>query len=924
MAERVVKVRLSAQVAEYKQGMLEAAQATRSVGTEGEKLAQQREAFQLLGRTMLTAGGLMAAGVGVAIAKFADFDQQMSAVQAATHESAENMALLRDASLEAGAKTVYSATESAAAVEELAKAGISTADILNGGLNGALNLAAAGGLGVAEAAGVAATTMQQFGLKGSDASHVADLLAAGAGKAMGDVSDLSQALKQSGLVANQFGISVEETTATLSAFASAGLLGSDAGTSFRTMLLRLANPTGEAAEEMRNLNINAYDAQGQFVGMKSLAGQLETSMKGLTQEQKNASLAIIFGQDAIRGANVLLDEGADGIQEWTDKVNDQGYAAETAATRLDNLKGDWEQLTGALDTAFITMGEGANGPLRLFVQWLTSLVDAFNGLPDWGQQTVFWFGVVGAAAATAGGLFFTSIPKIVEYRAAMDTLGPSAQKAGRGLAAAARGVTLLAVVGAATAGVDALAESITKGLLPSVEQTQNKFKTAASGVDVFAAALSARGVIDPAKAAAEELAGLGKILDSISTHNWWEGPIVSDITDTVAEIGKQLGTLAGKDLPSAQAQFRQLAKDAGLSTDQQKVLINQMPEFRDALLAASASTGGLADDQALLKAALGESEPATKDNTEALSALAGQADGTGDSIDDLADKIRGFGSATLDTREAQRTFEASLDDLQAAIEKNGATLDITTQAGRDNESALDDLASSTLDYSAALVQQTGDQQAASQVIADGRQRLIDMLGQFGITGQAAQDYADKLGLIPGNVTTAAQLTGVDEASRKMEEFINAYNNRTIKLGVSAETIVGNPSMGYKNTRNADGGLYDYVQAFADGGLPNGIYNGGRPLYKFAEPETGWEAFISGKQDQRDRNIGIWAESGDRLGAFDALVRAVSTKNDQASPPVAFPGAVELVVDGHSFTGFLKAKAGEVVAATSGTFLGGRR
>src|SRR5690606_28156325 len=153
---------------------------------------------------------------------------------------------------------------------------------LNGGLNGALDLAAAGGIAVSEAAAVAATTLQQFGLEGNQASHVADLLAAAAGKAMGDVGDMSQALKQSGLVADQFGVSVEATAGTLAAFASAGLLGSDAGTSFRTMLLRLANPTGEVKDLMEELGIQAYDASGQFVGLAGLAGELETALFDMT------------------------------------------------------------------------------------------------------------------------------------------------------------------------------------------------------------------------------------------------------------------------------------------------------------------------------------------------------------------------------------------------------------------------------------------------------------------------------------------------------------------------------------------------------------------------------------------------------------------------------------------------------------------
>ncbi|MET0888382.1 MAG: phage tail tape measure protein, partial [Mycetocola sp.] len=185
MAERVVNVKLEVQVANYLAGMEKASKATKAAAEEAKKLSEKAQAVELLGKTSLVMGAAVAAGLALAVAKFADFDQAMSEVQASTHESTANMELLRDAAIDAGARTVFSATEAANAIDELAKAGISTADILGGALDGALDLASAGGLGVADAAGIAATALTQFNLAGEDVPHVADLLAAGAGKAMG-------------------------------------------------------------------------------------------------------------------------------------------------------------------------------------------------------------------------------------------------------------------------------------------------------------------------------------------------------------------------------------------------------------------------------------------------------------------------------------------------------------------------------------------------------------------------------------------------------------------------------------------------------------------------------------------------------------------------------------------------------------------
>ncbi len=406
--------------------------------------ARMRAGLDQLGGTAGKIGLVAAAGLGAVVLKAADFDQAMSKVQAATHETAGNMDRLREAAIKAGADTVFSATESAAAIEELAKAGVSTSDVLGGGLDGSLALAAAGSLDVAEAAEIAASAMTQFKLEGSDVGHVADLLAAGAGKAQGSVQDLGMALSQGGLVAAQTGLSIEETTTALAAMASAGLVGSDAGTSLKTMLLALTPQSKKAADAMAAIGFSAYDSQGQFVGLEAVAGQLQTAMAGMSEEQRNATMKVIFGNDAIRAANVLYEQGATGIDSWAGKVDDAGYAAETAAINMDNLKGDLEQLGGALETAFIGAGEGSQGPLRKLTQGLTDAVNVFNKLPSSAQSTTT--ALLGITAITGGGLWFGSkvVQGVADTRQALADLGPAGTRAASGLGkVAARGPAIL-------------------------------------------------------------------------------------------------------------------------------------------------------------------------------------------------------------------------------------------------------------------------------------------------------------------------------------------------------------------------------------------------------------------------------------------------------------------------------------------------
>jgi TP901 family phage tail tape measure protein len=193
VANRTVSVALRAEIGQYVAGMSKASAATMRLG-ESAKASQTsaNKSFDMAGKGAVIMGGAIVAGLGLAVGKSMEFEQSMSAVGAATQATAGTLGQLRDAAMKAGADTKYSATEAADGITEMAKAGVSAKDIMGGGLTGALSLAAAGQIDVAEAAGIASTAMTQFSLSGKDLPHVADLLAAGAGKAMGSVDDLGR------------------------------------------------------------------------------------------------------------------------------------------------------------------------------------------------------------------------------------------------------------------------------------------------------------------------------------------------------------------------------------------------------------------------------------------------------------------------------------------------------------------------------------------------------------------------------------------------------------------------------------------------------------------------------------------------------------------------------------------------------------
>lgn len=449
------------------------AQATKRTGDENDKATpklkgvvaltdKQVASAKQVSIALLAAGVAVAALVGLSVAKFAEFDQAMSNVGAATMATRQEQEQLGAAALKAGADTKYSATEAADAEEELAKAGLSVAEIVHGSLNGALALAAAGQLEVARSAEIMATTLKQYKLEGKDSAHVSDLLAAGAGKAQGSVDDLAQALQYVGPVAAGMGISIEETTGVLALFASQGQIGQRAGTGLRGVIQSLVSPTMQAAGVMKQYHVEIFDSNGKMKSLAAVSQELQKAFGGLDEETRSAALGQIFGNEQITAARVLYEGGAEAVQEWTDKVNDTGYAALQAAKRQDNLAGDIEKLGGAFDTALIQTGSGANDVLRDMVQAVTELVDWYGELDPAVQGSALTIGAAAAAVLLLGSAVLGGIAKFNEWKVAVANLNLTMKGTAIATGAAAIAITALTVVFVAIAAAQAEAEQKAK------------------------------------------------------------------------------------------------------------------------------------------------------------------------------------------------------------------------------------------------------------------------------------------------------------------------------------------------------------------------------------------------------------------------------------------------------------------------------
>lgn len=782
---RNITVRLLADTSNFTAGMAK-------VSGESQKVATTMEAAG--GKSKLITTGIAAAGVaatalGVAAVRMAaDFDASMSTVQANTGASADEMNQLRQAAIDAGADTIYSATESADAINELGKAGLSTSDILSGGLSGALNLAASDGMAVGDAAELMATTLKQFNLTGAESTQVADALAAGAGKAVGSAHDLGLALNQAGLVANSMGVSMQETTGTLAAFANAGMIGSDAGTSLKTMLQRLASPTDKAQTLMDELGINVYDANGKFIGLAGAAGQLQNGLSGLSQQERNAALNTIFGADAVRAANVLYEQGAEGIDDWTKAVSQSGYAADLAAKKNDNLKGDLENLSGSFESLMISLGEGGQGPLRSLVQTLDTLVDGFASLPAPVQQSiVLMAALVGGSVAVhkAMGPLNSSSSQLAQTLGLIADPGQRLIGLGSGIASAFQ--TWGATFGSAESQINTFGTTISRsqGVMAGFKSIGSGLFAALGGPWGIALTVAGALLVGFAKSAQDAKANISEFSDAINQSGSSVETLIKKIAsgeDKTWDFGDKfatgLGSL-GEALDKAGIEYSTFAKAVNGSKEAQKLFNKQLKNAENSM--SIMETDSIRDSYNKLSDQVSKAkEQVSKTNEEVAKAGASgdtAAEGTNnyadstdnattgtkdlsDAIDDLVKGFLNLPGVQLSADQAVTQFNQGILDLNESIAKNGRVLDDNGNAlagyesqAYDSQSALQGLASTAQSTAQKIIEEGqahGDAAAATQQAGDilerARQAYIDNATAAGMSADAAAAQADRYGL----------------------------------------------------------------------------------------------------------------------------------------------------------------------------------
>lgn len=337
-------------------------------------------------------------GVGVAAAKVGgDFEEQMSRVKAISGATGDTFEQMKQQAIDLGAKTAFSAKESAAGMENLASAGFSAQEIMKA-MPGLLDLAAVSGGDVALASENTATALRGFGLEASEAGHVADVFARAAADTNAEVGDMGEALKYVAPVANSMGISLEETAAAIGIMSDAGIKGSQAGTTLRGALSRLARPTKAMQDTMDNLGVSFYDADGKMKPLKTQVELLKKAFEGLTPEQQQNALVTLYGQESLSGMMALIDKGPDSLGKLTKSLKDSdGAADDMARTMQDNMNSSIEQMFGAFESAAIVIQKILAPSIKKVADAISGLVEKFVSAPESIQKLVVAIGLIVAS-----------------------------------------------------------------------------------------------------------------------------------------------------------------------------------------------------------------------------------------------------------------------------------------------------------------------------------------------------------------------------------------------------------------------------------------------------------------------------------------------------------------------------------------------
>ena len=375
----------------------QSATALQKIGATGEKLQTVGNKISSVGQKLLPVTGVVT-GLGTAAVKTAaDFDSAMSKVAAVSGATGSDFDKLRDKAREMGAKTKFSATEAADAMNYMAMAGWKTEDMLSG-IEGVMYLAAASGEDLATTSDIVTDALTAFGLTAADSGHFADVLAAASSNANTNVSMMGETFKYCAPVAGALGFSVEDTAEAIGLMGNAGIKASQAGTSMRSIMTNLTGDVKLSGAAIGDVTIATTNADGSMRSLSAILADCRMAFGRMTEAEKANNAETLVGKNAMSGFLALMNAAPEDIAKVSGAVNNCKDAAKNMAdTMQDNLEGQLTILKSQLQELAISFGDLLMPAVRSIVSGLQGMVNVLNAMPDGVKRVIMIVALLAAA-----------------------------------------------------------------------------------------------------------------------------------------------------------------------------------------------------------------------------------------------------------------------------------------------------------------------------------------------------------------------------------------------------------------------------------------------------------------------------------------------------------------------------------------------
>lgn len=919
----------------------------------------------------------MATGLGLAAKAAVDWDSAWAGVTKTVDGTDAELAAVEDGLRGLTSVLPASHAEIAAVAEAAGQLGIQTPNVVEF-TRTMIDLGETTNLTSEQAATSLARFMNVMGTSQGEVSNLGSAIVdLGNNYATTEAEILEMAQRLSG-AGSQIGMSEGQVLGLSTALSSVGIEAEAGGSAMSKVMIDIASSVdkgGERVEQFAKVaGMSAEDFSAKW--RKDPGEALAAFVQGLAnaEAQGSSTFAVLeeLGITEVRMRDALLrsasaaDQFSTAMAQGNTAFEENTALQEEAEKRYETTASQLSIMQNRVVDAAVSFGQSFLPAIEAGAEGVGQFADMLGSLDGPMSAVVAWGTTIAGGALLGWGAYLTAIPKIAEYRAALETLGLAGTRTVRTLSTLSRVAGVVGVFAAAQAAATGFGSAMAEKMSPSAEETTNAITTSKTAVEAFTGALEARmpGATNLTDTAARSVSQLGTALNAAAASSFWN-PIDSDLDAVLGSwrvIGDEIAELSKTDMSAASDQFVKIAEGADLSRDQMAQLIQESDSFKNALI-EQASTMGLGEDAStLLALALGEIGPAAGKSGEAANTAAQQYMEQADAAAAAADELRALVDVLMEhnamgqsAEDANSRYMESLASVREHIEaaregQEGYSLsmDANTAEGARNRAMLAGLAGDSQAAAQALFEQemaTGDSAAAMENyqkrLQDGRGELINTLEAFGITGEAAEEFADQVYKIPDEKEFELIAETAEAAAKINEVSGTEVPNKIVQIDADAmsafegiegvnvariddktayvygdnadaqdkiDSIIGQGIPGkwsvisaddadfwtkwYRiqqqqtitkyvdvvtrafdavTDKNADGGIYAYanggIESYAGGGFPAGIYKGGAPIHKFAEPETIWEAYISGKPDQRDRNREIWLETGDRLGMF---------------------------------------------------------